>query len=219
MTKMRLLMAAGLATLLGTVFVAAQDLDQGGQSQSEQILKKKKKKMDQPAVGQDESQPGGDAQSSKKKLRRETVTDEGDQTTGGKKLKKRQAIGNETDEDQAGQGGAVKKKKLRKTEEDQSDQAVTKEKRETFSGLPAEKRSLFRKKLVSRDVQRVHRDKLKFRIGVGARVPRTIRFYPLPPDVIQFVPAYRGYLYFLTEDGLVVIVDPRTFEIVSVFPA
>jgi hypothetical protein len=217
-SKMRLLIAAGLATLLGTVSVVAQDLDQGGQSQSEQILKKKKKKMDQPSM-EDQGQLGGNAQSSKKKLRRETLTDERDQNIGAKKLKKRQAIENETDEDQAGQAGAVKKKKVRKTEEDQSDQAARKQRKETFSGLPAEKRSVVRKKLVSRDVQRVHRNKLKFRIGVGVRVPRTIRFYPLPPDVIEFVPAYRGYLYFLTEDGLVVIIDPRTFEIVSVFPA
>jgi hypothetical protein len=218
---MRLLIAAGLATLLGTVFVAAQDLDQGGQSQSEQILKKKKKKMDQPAMEQDQGQNGGNAQSSKKKLRQETLTDEGDQNTGPRKLKKRQqATGNETDqEDEAGQAGGMKKKKLRKTGEDQPDQATRKEKRKDFTALPAQKRDLFRKKLVMRDVQRVRRDKLKFRLGVGIKVPRTIRFYPLPPDVIEFVPAYRGYLYFLTEDGLVVIVDPRTFEIVSVFPA
>jgi hypothetical protein len=220
MLKVRLLIVAGLATLLGAVPVIAQDLDQG--AQSEQILKKKKgRNAQQPGAAQDQNQYGGDMQPSKRKLRQDMITNQGDQGTGTRRLKKRQqATGNEMDqEDQSGQTGIMNKKRLRKTEQDQSGQISREQRRQRFTTLPAQKRNLFRQRLVSRDIQRVHRDKLRFRIGVGVRVPRNFRFYRLPPDVVEFAPEYRGYLYFLTEDGLVVIVDPDTFEIVSVFPA
>ena len=41
---------------------------------------------------------------------------------------------------------------------------------------------------------------------------------PLPPTVIEIVPQYRGYDYFLVGDQIV-IVDPDTLEIVAVLPA
>jgi hypothetical protein len=218
MLTSRLLLAAALAAVLGAAPLIAQDVDQGDQSQSDQILKKKKKKMDTQEGQQLQGQDQGEMQSKKKKRSQDAATTGDDQDNSAKKLKKRQQA-SDTDEDQAGQMDRKKRKKLRKTEEDKSDQVSKEEKSKTFVGLPAEKRTVFRQKLVSRNVQRVQRSKLKFRIGVGVKVPRTIRFYPLPPDVVQFVPAYRGYVYFVTEDGLVVILNPRTFEIVSVFPA
>ena len=218
MLKMRLLIVAALVTLLGVAPVIAQDLDEG--VQSEQILKKKKR-MQQPGLGQDQGQYGGEMQSSRKKLRQDMITNQGDQDTMARRLKKRQqATGNEMDQEgQAGQAGVMGKKKLRRMEQDQSGQVSREQRRRNFTTLPPQERNLFRQRLVSRNIQRVHRDQLRFRLGVGVRVPRTIRFYRLPPDIVEFVPEYRGYLYFLTEDGLVVIVDPFTFEIVSVFPA
>src|SRR5438045_9087771 len=103
MPKIRLLIVAGLVTLLGAVPVIAQDLDQGGQS--EQTLKKKKRmNSQQPGAAQDQSQYGGDMQSSKK-LRQDMITNQGDQGTGTRRLKNRQqATGNEMDQqDQPGQ--------------------------------------------------------------------------------------------------------------------
>jgi hypothetical protein len=57
-----------------------------------------------------------------------------------------------------------------------------------------------------------------FTIRVGARVPRTVRFYPLPVEIVEIVPEYQGYDYVLVGDEILII-DPETLEIVAVLPA
>ncbi|MEA2919847.1 MAG: hypothetical protein QOJ15_11928 [Bradyrhizobium sp.] len=54
-----------------------------------------------------------------------------------------------------------------------------------------------------------------FDIRPGIRVPRTVSFHPLPPDVVTVYPEWRGYEYFLVNDRIVVV-NPRTMEIVDV---
>jgi hypothetical protein len=54
-----------------------------------------------------------------------------------------------------------------------------------------------------------------FNITVGTTVPRTVELAPLPPRIIEVVPAYRGYRYVVVGDSLI-IVDPSTFEIVAI---
>jgi hypothetical protein len=57
--------------------------------------------------------------------------------------------------------------------------------------------------------------RVDFEIRPGIRVPRTVSFHPLPPDVVTVYPEWRGYEYFLVNDRIVVV-DPRTLEIVDV---
>ncbi len=57
-----------------------------------------------------------------------------------------------------------------------------------------------------------------FDVRVGTRVPRTVRFVPLPASIFEIEPAWRGYEYFLVRDEIVVV-DPRTMEIVAVIEA
>ena len=57
-----------------------------------------------------------------------------------------------------------------------------------------------------------------FDVRVGTRIPRSVHFVALPPDIVRIVPQYRGFDYFLVQDEIV-IVDPRTLEIVAVIPA
>lgn len=53
-------------------------------------------------------------------------------------------------------------------------------------------------------------------ISVGTRVPRDrIRLAPLPAVIVQEVPAYRGYVFFVVRDEIV-IVEPSTYVIVDV---
>lgn len=59
---------------------------------------------------------------------------------------------------------------------------------------------------------------VNFNLSVGIAVPRTIVLNPLPPAIVEIVPEYRGYEFFLTGDTIVVV-DPETFEIVAVLPA
>jgi hypothetical protein len=58
---------------------------------------------------------------------------------------------------------------------------------------------------------------VNFSLSVGTRVPRDIRLSPLPNDVIEIVPQYRGYDFVLVRDEIV-IVDPSNYEIVAVLP-
>jgi Protein of unknown function (DUF1236) len=57
-----------------------------------------------------------------------------------------------------------------------------------------------------------------FAISVGTRVPREIGFRPLPVEIVTIYPEWRGYEFFLVRDQIVVV-DPRTLEIVDVLPA
>jgi|SRR5579871_4755371 len=59
---------------------------------------------------------------------------------------------------------------------------------------------------------------VNFSISVGTRVPREIGFHPLPAEIVTIYPEWRGYEFFLVRDEIVVV-DPRTLEIVDVFPA
>jgi hypothetical protein len=52
------------------------------------------------------------------------------------------------------------------------------------------------------------------KIGVGAVIPAaTIELHPLPSDIVALVPAYEGYLYFVLDDGTILIVEPETLEV------
>jgi hypothetical protein len=59
---------------------------------------------------------------------------------------------------------------------------------------------------------------VNFSISVGTRVPRDVSFHPLPAEVVTIYPEWRGYEFILVNDRIVVV-DPRTFEIVAVLDA
>jgi hypothetical protein len=59
---------------------------------------------------------------------------------------------------------------------------------------------------------------VNFSISVGTRVPRTVHFYPLPVTVYEIYPDWRGYQFFLV-GGQIVVVNPRTLEIVAILEA
>jgi hypothetical protein len=59
---------------------------------------------------------------------------------------------------------------------------------------------------------------VNFAISVGTRVPRDVTFHPLPAQIVTIYPEWRGYEFVLVRDQIVVI-DPRTLEIVAVLEA
>ena len=61
-------------------------------------------------------------------------------------------------------------------------------------------------------------DNVNFSISIGTRVPRGVSFHPLPTEVVTVYPEWRGYEFFLVRDQIVVV-DPRTLEIVAVLEA
>jgi hypothetical protein len=60
---------------------------------------------------------------------------------------------------------------------------------------------------------------IDFSISVGTRVPRDrVHLRALPSEVVTIYPEWRGYEFFLVRNEIVVV-DPRTGEIVDVLPA
>jgi hypothetical protein len=58
---------------------------------------------------------------------------------------------------------------------------------------------------------------VNFSVSVGTVVPRDIRLQTLPSDVVEVVPQYRGYSFFVVRDEIV-IVEPSSSKIVTVIP-
>jgi len=57
--------------------------------------------------------------------------------------------------------------------------------------------------------------KVNFSISIGTQVPRTVRFYRVPVELVQIYPHWGGYDYFLVGDQIIVV-NPRTHQIVAV---
>jgi hypothetical protein len=71
---------------------------------------------------------------------------------------------------------------------------------------------------ISTAVSRLHVRPLtnvNFRVSVGAVIPASVRFRPLPAEIVAIVPQYRGYDFVLVRDQIVII-EPRTHRIVEV---
>jgi hypothetical protein len=59
---------------------------------------------------------------------------------------------------------------------------------------------------------------VNFAVSIGTRVPRDVGFHPLPAEIVTIYPEWRGYEFFLVRNEIVVV-DPRTLEIVAVLEA
>jgi hypothetical protein len=67
-------------------------------------------------------------------------------------------------------------------------------------------------------VTRVRDAKVDFDLSVGTAVPHSVRFVPVPNTIVAIEPSWRGYDYFMVGDQIV-IVDPRSMEIVAIIDA
>jgi hypothetical protein len=65
---------------------------------------------------------------------------------------------------------------------------------------------------------KVASEHLNVSISVGTRVPEHVHLYPLPVEVVEVYPEWRGYDYILVGDEILVI-DPRSHEIVAILEA
>jgi hypothetical protein len=60
-------------------------------------------------------------------------------------------------------------------------------------------------------------DHVNFALSVGTRIPHTMRIYGVPQAIVDIVPQYRGFDYIVVKKDLLII-DPRTLEILYVLP-
>ena len=68
----------------------------------------------------------------------------------------------------------------------------------------------------SQKVERVNN--LNVSVSVGTRIPASVHVHPLPQEVFVIYPEWRGYDYILVGEEIVII-NPRTHEIVAVLEA
>jgi hypothetical protein len=78
---------------------------------------------------------------------------------------------------------------------------------------PAEKRTQIVSAIRSEKIQET--TNVNFNVSVGAVVPSTVRFHPLPPRIVEIYPEWRGYEVILVS-GRYIIVRPKTHEIVYI---
>jgi hypothetical protein len=78
---------------------------------------------------------------------------------------------------------------------------------------PAEKRTQIASAFKSERIQET--TNVNFNISVGATIPSSVRFHPIPSRIIEIYPEWRGYEVVYVR-GQYIIVRPRTHEIVYI---
>jgi hypothetical protein len=79
--------------------------------------------------------------------------------------------------------------------------------------LTTEQRTTIRQTVLTGSAPRV--TNVNFDIKVGTVVPRTVRIAPLPVTLIEIQPAWRGYMYFVYNDEIIVV-EPGSLRIIAV---
>jgi hypothetical protein len=204
--------AVATAVLLsGTALATAQTQEPQGTS-AEEIIKKKPNANSATEAAPGQEQKSGEAESAKEIA-------PGQQQKTGEADAKDVAPGQVKKEDQAtgDQPNTEKSASEKSPDQKKQDQATdeTKPSNETTASIDikAEQKTEITK--VFREVKADPVD-IDIDVNVGVVVPRTVTLRPLPPRVIEIVPAYRGYEYFVLADGRIVIVEPATFKVVYI---
>jgi hypothetical protein len=84
--------------------------------------------------------------------------------------------------------------------------------------LSSDQRTKITSVIRSEKVERVEPSNLNVSIRVGTRIPSHVRVHRLPAQVVTIYPEWRGYDYILVGDQIVIL-DPRTHEIVYILEA
>lgn len=81
-----------------------------------------------------------------------------------------------------------------------------------------EQRTQLRTQIQRANIRTVTRDQIKVGITVGAVLPATVTFVPLPDPIVTIVPQFRGYQAVRVGDQIL-IVEPGTRRIVYILEA
>jgi len=81
------------------------------------------------------------------------------------------------------------------------------------ASLTSEQRARVRSSVLTANAPRV--TNINFSLNIGTVVPRTVRIVAVPATLIEIHPAWRGYMYFVHGDQII-IVEPGTLRIVTI---
>jgi hypothetical protein len=212
-----------LASTIMAAPVIAQDKsgDQGTTGQTEELLPKKGMQggAEGTVQGQTEMKPGqaeteGQTQTGQTEMKPGQAETEGQTQTGQTEMKPGQAETEGTGQTQTGQT-EVKPGQAETEGQTQTGQTETAPSGETTGSIniTAEQQTELKQVITTTKVEPADVD---VDISVGVAVPKTVVLHELPPRVVELVPAYKGYKYFLLADGRIIIVEPATLEIVYI---
>jgi len=213
----KLITTVSVAVLLMTVPVIAQN------NTTDPLLLKKKHSQGTTEQGTNQKAGQGNAQQDQSS-NAQTGSGQGtadqqqdsqeatDQGTGMKKKKVQQNSQNQNSTDQGQNTNQTQRTQ-------QNDNSQVTGSTSKANDIPTEKRTIIREKLVTKNVTKIDRSKVNFNINVGVAVPSTIELHPLPAEVVEILPDYRGYDYFVLADGTIIIVDPNSHNIIFVLSA
>ncbi|UXN67045.1 DUF1236 domain-containing protein (plasmid) [Phyllobacterium sp. A18/5-2] len=103
---------------------------------------------------------------------------------------------------------------MKKNPEQQTESQPAQSEKSTDVDVTAEQQTEIRQAITETKTEPIL--DINFEVNVGVVVPSTVKRLPLPPGIVQIVPAYADYEYFVLADSRIVIVDPDTLEIVLV---
>jgi hypothetical protein len=81
------------------------------------------------------------------------------------------------------------------------------------ANLSGDQRTKFKGAIRDHHVEAIHH--ADFALHAGTIIPDHYHFYPLPPELIEIVPEYRGYDYILVDDEIIIL-EPGTRRIVDI---
>jgi hypothetical protein len=207
MSKSLLATIAAAGLVAGTIAVSAQGTQSPGSGSAPA------EKMDRGSPGEERGSPRQEDQkaSPRREGQKATPQQEGQKATpqreGQKATPERE--GQKATPQQEGQKAAPQR------------EGATQEGRTGGAGaeLSTEQRTQVRQTILqSGNVPRVSRSEVNINISVGTVVPRSVRLVSLPERIVTIRPAWRGFLYFVVEDEIIVV-EPGSLKIVAVISA
>ena len=229
----RLFISASVAALLCAAPAVAQettteqpiikqksgDTDAAGQGQTQPQTNEQVNQDQSGAGATDQTQQNAETTTKKKAGSGDTTGDpagDAEQTGQNAETTTKKKAGQTTDSGEAAteEGGTQKADQTDKTKKDAN--AANNDSSGKAAKMTTEKKTVIREKIVTKSVTRVNRSDINFNLSIGVAIPATIVVNPLPIEVVEVYPEYQGYLFFVLDDGTIVIVEPGSLQIVTV---
>jgi hypothetical protein len=234
MSKSLLATIAAAGLVAGTIAVSAQGTQSPGSGSAPA------EKMDRGSPGEERGSPRQEDQkaSPRREGQKATPQQEGQKATpqreGQKATPERegqkatpQQEGQKATPQREGQKATPEREGQKATPQQEGQKAAPQREGATQEGrtggagaeLSTEQRTQVRQTILqSGNVPRVSRSEVNINISVGTVVPRSVRLVSIPERIVTIRPAWRGFLYFVVEDEIIVV-EPGSLKIVAVISA
>jgi hypothetical protein len=210
----------------------AADQTQRGQAQNQRDPAADRTKAQAPAdqpqqrSATDRNQPAQSGQAPADQQQQRSATDRNQPAQSGQAPADRQQQRSATDRNQPAQGGQADRRQSQqdmqrqdRRQDAQTSRSQTSTRDRASTSLNVDINETQRTRIASAiSSVNVRPVNVNFRVATGVVVPRTVTLHTLPPTIVEVVPQFRGYSYFVTREQIV-IVEPRRKTIVAVLPA